>query len=161
MRVLLLTGTIFFVLSLFLIASNFSVDTGTPETAMRSIDLSDLPNQNKVLVLQETEIGNQYINPLKKSIPNTQWEETHTALEVTISENNVQKDITFEFYSEMPEPSQKVLDRFAEKTKNPTPRKVPVMEDSGSLMLTPPNESMDVDDYLDKVKKNLKSNNQK
>jgi len=109
MRAILLTCTIFFTLSLFLIASNFSVDTGTPETAMRSIDLSDLPTkQNKVLTLHETEIGKQYIMPYKKLIPNSQWEETHILLEATISEDKIKKNISYDYYSEMPKPLTRV-----------------------------------------------------
>ena len=122
---------------------------------MRSIDLTDMPTmQNKVLVLHETEIGNQYIKSLKKSVPNSQWEETHIALEVTISENSVQKDITYNYYSEMPTPSQKVLDRAAEKAKNPAPRIIPVMQDSENKLTPSTDGAINIDDFLDKEKKN-------
>ena len=155
MKIILLAGGIFFALSFFLIVSNFSINSGIPETGMRSIDLTDLPTkQNKVLVLHETEIGNQYIKPLKKSVPNSQWEETHTAREVTISDNNVQKDITYDYYSEMPIPSQKVLDRAAEKAENPTSRKTLVMQDSGNEITTSTDGAINIDDFLDKGKKN-------
>ena len=105
------------------------------------------------MILHETEIGNKYKKLLIKSIPNTQWKETHIALEGTISADSVQKNITYEYYSEMPRPSQKVLDRIAEKAINPTVRKTPLMENFGNQMFTLPNEAINVDDYLDKGKK--------
>ena len=154
MRKILLAGGVVFAFSLFLIVSNFSINSGVPEMGMRSIDLSDLPTmQNKVLVLHETEIGNQYIMPYKKSVPNSQWEETHIALDVTISENSVQKDITYDYYSEMPTPSQKVLDRAAEKAKNPVPRIIPVMQDSENELTPSTDGAINIDDFLDKEKK--------
>ena len=151
-KILLIGGTVF-AFSLFLIVSNFSINSDNIEISMRSVDLTDFPAK-RVIVLHETEIGNQYKNALIKSVPNTQWEETDIVMERTISENSVQKNITYEYYSEMPTPSQKVLDRAAEKAKNPMPRKTPLMEYFGNQMLTPPNEAINIDDYLDKVKKN-------
>lgn len=157
LRAILITCIIFFTLSLFLIASNFSVDTGTPETAMRSIDLSDLPTkQNKVLTLSETEIGNQYIMPYKKLIPNSQWEETHMLLEATISEDKIEKNVSYDYYSEMPKPSQKVLDRAAEKNKNPMPLSSPQLPETGKRLSSIPDEAINVDDSLDKDKKKQK-----
>jgi len=155
MRKILLAGGVVFAFSLFLIVSNFSINSGVPEMGIRSIDLSDLPTmQNKVLVLHETEIGNQYIMPYKKSVPNSQWEETHIALDVTISENSVQKDVIYDYYSEMPTPSQKVLDRAAEKAKNPVPRIIPVMQDSENELTPSTDGAINIDDFLDKEKKN-------
>lgn len=157
MKMILLVGGIFFALSLFLIASNFSINSDVPETAMLSMDITDLPTkQNKVLVLHETEIGNQYIKPSKKLIPNSQWGETHTALEITISEDSVQKDITYDYYSEMPTPSQLVLDRAAEKEKNPMPMLSPQLKETGKRLSSIPDEAINVDDSLDKVKKKQK-----
>ena len=154
MRRILLAVVATIAFSLFLIVSNFSINSGIPETSMRSIDLTDLPTrQNNVIVLQETEIGNQYIMPYKKLIPNSQWEETHTALDITISENSVQKDITYDYYSEMPTPSQKVLDRAAEKAKNPVPRIIPVMQDSENELTPSTDGAINIDDFLDKEKK--------
>lgn len=155
MKIILLAGVATIAFSLFLIVSNFSINSDNPETSMRSTVLLDSPTkQNKVIVLHETEIGNQYIMPYKKLIPNSQWEETHIALEVIISDNSVQKDITYDYYSEMPTPSQKVLDRAAEKAKNPTPRIIPVMQDSENEMTPSTDGAINIDDFLDKEKKN-------
>lgn len=154
MKIILLAGTVVFAFSLFLIGSHFSNNSDNIETNMRSIDFTDLPiNQDKVFVLQETEIGNQYIKTQKKSVPNSQWEETHNSLQATLSANSVQKDITFDFFSEMPSPSQKVLDRFAEKAKNPTTRKIPEMADSENKITASIDGAIKIDDFLDKEKK--------
>jgi len=156
MKKILFAGGIVFTFSLFLIVSNFSINSDNIETSMRSVDLTDYP-ADRTFVLHETEIGNQYIIPTnileKFSLPNTLWKETHIALEGFISGDNVQKDITYEYFSEMPPPSQFILDRYAEKLENPMPRKIPLMEYFGNQMLTPPNESINVDDSLDGKKK--------
>ena len=131
MKKMLLVGGSVFAFSLFLIISNFSINSDNIEMSMRSVDLTDFP-ENRVMILHETEIGNKYKKLLIKSIPNTQWKETHIALEGTISADSVQKNITYEYYSEMPRPSQKVLDRIAEKAINPTVRKTPLMENFGN-----------------------------
>ncbi len=156
MKKILFAGGIIFTFSLFLIVSNFSINSDNVEPSMRSIDFSDYP-EDRVIVLHETEIGNQYIIPTnileKFSLPNTLWKETHIALQGFILGDNVQKDITYEYFSEMPPPSQFILDRYAEKLENPMPRKTPLMEDFGNQMLTLPNEAINVDDSLDVKKK--------
>ena len=111
MKKIILAGGIFCAITLILIATDFSINPNSSGSNMRSLDMND-SSTKQGLVLHQTEIGNQYINPLKKSIPNSNWEESHIALERTISEENVEQNVSFEFYSEMPSPSQKVLDRF-------------------------------------------------
>jgi len=155
MKRLFFAGGVVFAITLFLIVSNLSTNTDIENLAMRSIDSTDLPSKQN-LILHETEIGNQYIKPLKKSIPNSQWEETHISSKATISDISVQKNITFEYYSEMPTPSQEVLDRIAEKEKNPQPRKIPAMQDSENKISPFFDEAINIDDFLDKEKKNLK-----
>jgi len=154
MRIILLAGVATIAFSLFLIVSNFSINSDNPETSMRSIDLSDLPTkQNKVLDLHETEIGNQYIMPYKKLIPKSQWEETELVLEATISEDKIEKNISYDYYSEMPKPSQRVLDSAAEKNKNPMPMYSPQLPETGKRLSSIPDEAINVDDSLDKDKK--------
>jgi hypothetical protein len=155
MKRLFFAGGTVFVIALFLLVSNFSINTDIENLTMRSIDSTDLPSKQK-LILHETEIGNQYIKPLKKSIPNSQWEETHISSEATISGISVQKNISFEYYSEMPTPSQKVLDRASDKAKNPQPRKIPFMQDSENKISPLIDEAINIDDFLDKEKKNQK-----
>ncbi len=151
MKKIILAGGVFCAITLILIATDFSINPNSSESNLRSLDMND-SSTKKDLVLHQTEIGNQYMNPLKKSIPNSNWEESHIALERTISEENVQQNVSFEFYSEMPTPSQKVLDRFEQKALNPTLRKVPQW--SSSSEINPPLEgAINVDEFLDVEKK--------
>ena len=146
-------GGVFFTITLILLVSNFSINPNTSESNIRSIDMDDSPSKQSI-VLHQTEVGNQYIKPLKQPVPNSNWEETNIALERTISSNNVQQSVTFEFYSEMPTPSQKVLDRFVEKSMNPTPRKIPMMSDSTSEINPTLDGAINIDEFLDIGKKN-------
>jgi len=146
-------GGVFFAITLILLVSTFSINPNTSESNIRSIDLADSPSKQS-MVLHETEVGNQYIKPLKQPVPNSNWEETHIGLERTISSNNVQQNVTFEFYSEMPTPSQKVLDRFIEKSQNPTPRKVPILSSSTSEINPTLDGAINIDEFLDIGKKN-------
>ncbi len=157
MKKILLVGGVAFALGLFLIVSDFSINPGNMETGMRSVDLTDMPG-NRIIDLHETRVGNQYkestdIATLAKSVSDTQWKETHIALEKTISENSVQKDITFEYHSEMPTPPQSVLDRFDEKFENPTTRKIPATQNSENEIDPFDDESINVITYLDNEKK--------
>jgi len=155
MKIIFLAGGAIFTLTLFLIISNFSLDSENVDAGIRSIDSTDLPmHQNNAIVLHETEIGNQYINPLKKSIPNSQWEETHISHEVTLSDNKVQKNIVFDYYSEMPPPSQKILDRSAEKAKNPQSPKSPIISPSENEINPNIDNAINIEEFLDKEKKN-------
>jgi len=158
MKKLLFTGGVIFTITLFLIVSNFSINPNTSETSMRSIDLND-PQASQSIDLHQTEVGNQYLKPLKKSVPNSNWEETHIALERTISSDNVQQNVTFDYFSEMPTPSQKVLDRYEEKLKNPKPRKIPIMSGPTSEINPTLDGAINIDEFLDVKKKNLKLNN--
>ncbi len=138
------------------VVSNFSINSDVPETGMLSMDFTDFQTDQARVVLHETEIGNQYIIPLKKSVPNTEWEETEFFLEVTISEDQIKKNISYDYYSKMPRPSQMVLDRAAEKDKNPMPISEPYLPQTGISLINPPDDAINVDDFLDKVKKKLK-----
>jgi len=153
MRKLLFAGGVVLAITLTLLVSNFSINPNTSESNIRSIDLNDSPSRQS-MVLHQTEVGNQYIKPLIQSVPNSNWEETNISLERTISSNNVQQSVTFEFYSEMPTPSQKVLDRFVEKSMNPTPRKVPMLSDSTSEITPTLDGAINIDEFLDIGKKN-------
>jgi len=153
MRKLLFAGGVVLAIALTLVVSNFSINPEASESNIRSIDLADSPSRQS-MVLHQTEVGNQYIKSFKQSVPNSNWEETNIALERTISSNNIEQNVTFEFYSEMPTPSQKILDRFAEKSKNQTTRKVPMLSSSTSEINPTLDGAINIDEFLDIGKKN-------
>lgn len=153
MRKLLFAGGVVLAITLTLFVSNFSINPNTSESNIRSIDLNDSPSRQS-MVLHQTEVGNQYIKPLTQSVPNSNWEETNITLERTISSNNIEQNVTFEFYSEMPTPSQKILDRFIEKSQNPAPRKVPMLSSSTSEINPTLDGAINIDEFLDIEKKN-------
>jgi len=157
MKKILVGGTIF-ALGLFLIVSNFPMASYNMETSPRSIDFMG-GSEQKATELHETEIGNQYrqssnpISTLSNSISNIQWELTHIALQGTISDDNVQKNITYEYFSEMPTPPQRILDMSDEKFENPTPRKLPALQSFENEIDPYNDESINIDNSLSEIKK--------
>ena len=152
MKKILFAGGIIFAVTFVLIMSNFSFNSEISESSVRSIDLNDSPSRES-LALQQTDVGNQYLNPIKKSVSNSNWEETHILLDRTTSSENFEQNVTFDFYSEMPTPSQKVLDRIEAKSQNPTLRKIPMMPSSTSEINPTLEDAINIDEFLDIEKK--------
>ena len=151
MRKLIIVGGSILALALVLTISSFSLNPNTMEPQMRSVDLSDYPSGT--IVLHETEVGNQYLNPLKKSISNSNWVETHISQMRDLSSNTVQTNVTFDFLSEMPPPSQFILDRYNEKSQNPTSQKGPIFSYFSDEINSSLEGAINVDEFLDIEKK--------
>ena len=79
-----------------------------------------------------------------------------SVLEATISEDKIEKNISYDYYSEMPKPSQMVLDRAAAKEKNPMPKVGIQLPETGDPSINPTDDAINIDDSLDKDKKKLK-----
>jgi hypothetical protein len=153
MRKIILTSSLIFSVSILFTVLFFYDNTNFQESTLRSVDNGDSPSRQGI-VLHQTEVGNQYVKPIKKSIPNSQWEETHIASTGTISDDRVEKNLSFTTFPEMPTPSNKVLDRFEEKSKNPKPRKVPLMENPENEINPSIDGAINIDEFLDVEKKN-------
>ena len=138
-------------MAIVLTISSFSINPNNMEPQMRSVDLSDYPAGT--IVLHETEVGNQYLSPSKKSISNTNWVETHISQERDLSSNTVQENITFEFLAEMPPPSQYMLDRYNQKSQNPTSQKGPIFSSFTDEINSSLENAINVDEFLDVEKK--------
>ena len=152
MRKLIFSGGILVSIILVLIISDFSINPNYSESPIRSIEFTDSPSTQGI-VLHQTEIGDQYLTPLKKSIPNSNWEESEIFLDAAVSNIDVEQNISFEFFSEMPTPSQKALDRYNEKSQNPTQRKIPMISTSTSEISPSSEGAINIDEYLDMEKK--------
>lgn len=151
MKKLLFVGGILLSLTLILIFSDYSINPEI-EVNSRSLDESDFPSKQN-LILKRTEIGDKYINPFKKTVGSSNWKESHIAIEQIIPNKNVQQNVTFEFFSEMPTPPQHVLDKFEEKFQNPKPRKTPMMSSSTNELDPILDGAINIDEFLNKEKK--------
>ena len=148
------------ILAITLSITAIGIFVGLDQNQYSTTDITTLPRSTDFMMdddvsfhyfmPQESALGNSYktISTLSND-SEIKWKTGYTSLPKKTDQQTIQLDVLMESYDQMPEPSQKVLDKYLKKLDSPKKRITPFYLPDENQSTIIPSSAMKVDDTLD------------